>query len=103
MDLEIKKKLLEMLMDDMDKAEVTKLKPKAVVESTPIAAIGVTEAGVIEPEDMKEKIKDMMADKEGSESPCGMEIESESEDTEDDDGESRLMEKLKDLRRLKKE
>lgn len=103
MDIDIKKKLLELLMADMDKAEVSKIKPKA----EPVAIIEKTESEVIPADELKDKIKESIGgvleakpeiESEDDEDEEEVEVESEEDDL---GGSSRLMEKLKEIKRLK--
>lgn len=102
MDMELKKKLLEMLMADMDKAEVSKIKPKA----EPVAIIEKTESEVIPADELKDKIKEsiggVLEAKPEEEAPEADEEEDEEvEELDDLGGSSRMMEKLKEMKRLK--
>lgn len=93
MDMEIKKKLLEMLMGDMDKAEASKLKPK----SEPVAIVETTESEVIPTGELKDKVKSLMSKEPQEKEDVTEEMEDEDEDMEG----SRLMEKLKEIKRMK--
>lgn len=95
MDMEIKKKLLEMLMGDMDKAEALKLKPK----SEPVAIVETTESEVIPTGELKDKVKSLMGEEPQEKEDVTEEMDYEGED-EDAEG-SRLIQKLKEMKRMK--
>jgi len=95
-DKELKEKLLEMLMEDMDSAISSKLKPKSKLE--PMMEVVEIKKESVEPELSLEKEDSEDSEKELPES--SMMVEKEEEEDEDY-GDSRLMQKLKELKAKK--
>ena len=95
---EIKMKLLEALMDEMDESSSTKLKKEPVVQ---VKEVEEKEMPLSEAKDM---IKEKMMGAESEEQPgvCS-ECEKEPCECEEDDMGSDLMRRLKEIRKAKKQ